>query len=193
MEKVDKRAVFLDRDGVLNHLIDRGDSCFVSGRKVRFTAPWKYEEFRLFDRVSKSLQKLREAGFICILATNQPDLAYGLLFSEDHERIMTDVRSLPLDDIFVCPHGRDEGCECKKPKPGMLLLATEKWNIDFSSSFVIGDTNSDVKTGKLMNCRTILINSPATEKDANDKPDFVVANLKEAVNLIVNRFVPKGL
>ena len=63
MEKVDKRAVFLDRDGVLNHLIDRGDSCFVSGRKVRFTAPWKYEEFRLFDRVSKSLQKLREAGF----------------------------------------------------------------------------------------------------------------------------------
>lgn len=151
------RTVFLDRDGVINDLVYRGENFFVHGKKVRWTAPFSFSEFKLRDGVEDALNEIRGLGFLVILATNQPDVTYGMLSLENHKRIMADIEKLPLDDIFVCMHGRDGGCECKKPKPGMLLQAAEKWNIDLRSSFVVGDMASDVCAGKTAGCRTILI------------------------------------
>ena len=184
-EHIQKRkAVFLDRDGVLSDLVDRGENCEVKGKKVRHTAPWTYAEFRLKPGIGPILEGLRGAGFLAIVATNQPDLTYGLLAREDHERIMTDLRRLPLDDIFVCPHGRNDGCACKKPKPGMLLRAAEKWNINLASSWMVGDTRSDVKAGGAAGCRTILIRGVEAAGGETGNPEFVVSNLAEAARVI---------
>lgn len=176
-----QRVVFFDRDGVLNDTVDRGDNCVVLGKKVRFTAPWKYDEFKLRDGVNQLLADLKEMGFLVILATNQPDIAYKMMTPEDHEKIMADVRRLPLDDIFVCPHGRHDGCECKKPKPGMLLQAAEKHGIDLENSFMVGDTKSDTGAAKEAGCKSILL---CDGRNKEVEADFRINNLSEVVDLI---------
>lgn len=178
-----KRAVFLDRDGVINDVVDRGENFFVLEKKVRFTAPLSYNEFKIKDGVKEALQNMREAGWLTILATNQPDITYGLLSKEEHERIMADIKALPFDDIYVCSHGRHDGCDCKKPKPGMLLAAAKKWNIDLSTSVVIGDTESDVGAARAIGCSVILIDR-AYNKDV--KSVTRVANLNKALEILKN-------
>lgn len=175
------RAVFLDRDGVINDLVYRGENFFVHGKKVCWTAPFSYNEFKLRDGVEDSLNKIRGLGFLVILATNQPDVTYGTLSFEDHKRIMADIEKFPLDDIFVCMHGRDDGCECKKPKPGMFLQAAEKWNINLKSSFVIGDMASDVCAGKTAGCGTILIDC---NYNKNIEADVRVKDLQGVVEFL---------
>lgn len=103
-----KQAVFLDRDGVINDVIDRGENFFVAGKAARFTAPFSYEEFKIKEGVEEAIKKIKNFGWLAILATNQPDIAYGLLPFGEHERIMQDIKMLALDDIYVCFHGRDE-------------------------------------------------------------------------------------
>jgi len=175
------RAIFFDRDGVINDVIDRGDNCVVKGREVRFTAPWKYEEFKINDGVNELLKKLKGLGFLIILTTNQPDICYGTMAAADHEKIMAEVEKLPFDDIFVCPHGREDGCVCKKPKPGMLLAAANKYNIDLTSSFMIGDTKSDIGAGKAVGCTTVLLER---EYNMGVEADIRVAKLIHITGII---------
>ncbi len=151
-----KTAIFLDRDGLINETVDRGENCVVQGKKVRFTAPWKFSEFKFKAGVGEALNRLKEAGFLLILVSNQPDLSYGTLSSRDHGLIMAEVKKMPLDDIFICPHGRNDGCTCKKPKPGMILEAAKKWGIDLGESYVVGDSVVDIQAGQSAGCRTIL-------------------------------------
>lgn len=158
-----KRAVFLDRDGVIN---DLGDG----------HAPFKYDEFKIKNGVRGALDGLGRIGFLRILITNQPDVAYGNMSRVDYDKIMADVKKLPLDDIFVCQHRRDDGCECKKPKPGMLLQAAKKWGIDLQKSFMVGDSKSDIKAGQAAGCKTVLIDGVR------------VKNLSEAVRYIHENF-----
>lgn len=178
------KAVFFDRDGVINNTIDRGGDCIVLGKKVRFTAPWKYDEFKIRNGVSNLFLELKSLGFFIILATNQPDIRYGYLPSIEHEKIMEDVKKLPLDDIFVCLHGRDDGCECKKPKPGMLVQASKKHNIDLNSSFMVGDSENDILAAKGAGCKSIFYN----DKENNNKfeADFEAKNYLDIINLIKN-------
>ncbi|MBI2020939.1 HAD-IIIA family hydrolase [Candidatus Giovannonibacteria bacterium] len=172
-----KRAVFLDRDGVINEVVDRGENCEVLGKKVRWTAPWSYQEFRIKSGVNDELSKLGGLGFLKILVTNQPDLTYGLLSQEDHNLIMKDIGKLPFDDVYVCIHGRNDGCDCKKPKPGMLLSAANKWGIDLKGSFIVGDSGSDIEAGKSAGVSTILING---EQNLGVEADYHVSDLPEA-------------
>lgn len=165
---VKKRAVFLDRDGVINEAVDRGDNFFVNGKKVRWTAPFNRSELCLKPDIKKSLDKIGEWGFLRILITSQPDVAYGTLSRQEHDSIMAEIAKLPLDDIFVCLHGRDDGCNCKKPKPGLLLKAADKWQIDLSSSLIIGDTVKDVEAGRAAGCVTAVIDYPYNQEAGAD-------------------------
>ncbi len=183
-----KRAVFFDRDGVLNDTVDRGEEFLARLdlahlEKTRFTAPHFYHEFKPKERIAEALDAVKEAGFLNILVTNQPDVRYGLMPVEEYEKIMAVVKTWLLDDIYVCLHGREDGCDCKKPKPGMLIAAAAKHQIDLPSSFIIGDTKSDVGAGKAAGCTTILIDD---ERNRDLTPDIRVANLAEAIQAIEN-------
>lgn len=158
MNKV--RAVFVDRDGVINPTIDHGRDIEVGGKMVNHTAPFSYAQFKMFPGVAAALQAIRDMGFLTILVTNQPDVAYGTLSQEDYDKIMADVAKLPLDDIYVCPHTRNDVCECRKPKPGMLLKAAAKHDINLAVSYMVGDTGSDVGAAKAAGVIPILVDTP---------------------------------
>lgn len=175
------RAIFLDRDGVVNHIVDRGDDNIESGKKVRYTGPRRYEELSFKDGVHEVIQELRDLGFLVILTTNQPDMKYGNISKEEYDRIMNDVQKLPFHDIFVCLHGREDGCVCKKPKSGMMLAAAEKHNIDLSLSYMVGDTENDTKAGKGAGCTTILVEQ---HYNTDVEADIKVNDLREIVDLI---------
>lgn len=175
------KAIFFDRDGVLNDVIDRGDNFFVHGKKVRWTAPYNYSEFRLKSGLTEILEKIRGLGYLRILVSNQPDITYGTMPPEEHERIMAEVKKMPLDDIFVCTHGRNDGCLCKKPLPGMLLEAAKKWDIHLPSSYMVGDTKSDLEAAKAAGVRSVIV----TDGRNNDlEPDWRIENLFSILDII---------
>jgi D-glycero-D-manno-heptose 1,7-bisphosphate phosphatase len=153
---VKRRAVFLDRDGVLVRAAPLVD--YAHG-------PLTLEEFSLFPDVSEPVQRLRDAGFLTVLATNQPAIARGQMswetLNEMHRLLQAAV---PLDDIEVCPHVDADDCACRKPKPGMLLAAAEKLGIDLPASYFIGDTGRDVKAALAAGVTPILIDWPYNQK-----------------------------
>ena len=184
MEK--KVAVFLDRDGVVNEAVRRGQD-FVGREQTgtwKHTAPFTVEEFRVFPETADAVARIRAMGLLSIVVTNQPDLAYGRMTKDTFDKLEQLTRALGFDDVFICPHGRDEGCSCKKPKPGMLLDAARRWNIDLSRSCIIGDTKSDTGAGKAAGCKTILIARSYNEED-HATADVVVGSLGEAIDWIV--------
>ena len=171
-----ERAVFLDRDGVLNR------SNLRNGRPC---APTSLEEFELLPGVTQAVGRLREAGFRLIVVSNQPDIATGKLSREILERMHERLRSwLPVDAIKVCCHVDENECACRKPKPGMLLEAAREWSIDLSRSFMVGDRWRDVSAGKAAGCRAIFVDYGYAETQV-DQPDFVVASLLEAADIIL--------
>ena len=171
-----KRAVFLDRDGVLNRAVVR------AGRPY---APTSLEEFTLLPGVLEALTDLRTAGFVLVVVTNQPDLATGRIRPEVAEAIHQKLRALlPIDDIKVCGHVDEDDCSCRKPRPGMLVEAARDWSIDLYRSFIVGDRWRDVSAGKAAGCKTIFVDYGYAEELA-DRPDFVVTSLPEAVKIIL--------
>jgi D-glycero-D-manno-heptose 1,7-bisphosphate phosphatase len=168
--------VFLDRDGVLAQEIVRDGQAF---------APTELDDFHLVDSAATEVQRLRAAGLACIVFTNQPEVARGLLAPETLERMHAHLRAvLPVDDVFVCPHVDEDACACRKPSPGMLRAAADKWDIDLARSFVVGDRWRDIDAGRAVGCFTLLVErsySRCTTADAR------VATLSEAVDLILAR------
>ena len=168
-------AVFLDRDGVLNKVILKEGKPF---------SPRRVEDFELSDGAKEFLVESKKTGFLNIVITNQPDIARGCLTRETLETINSLIKGkLPVDDIFVCPHDDINNCCCRKPKPGMLLEAAKKWNIDLKNSFIIGDQWKDVEVGKNVGCSTILIDCPYNKQV---EPDFRVGDLLSATAIILN-------
>lgn len=161
MEK--KRCVFFDRDGIIIKAV-------VENGKPR--PPYSREEFEwksgIQDGARATVQAVRAAGFLAILATNQPDLHYGKITKADFDYIQGLVATLPFDDIFICVHGREERCNCKKPKPGMLLAAAKKWDIDLAASFIVGDTSDDTGAAKDAGCKSILLEAPYNSTLSSD-------------------------
>lgn len=144
-----RRAVFLDRDGVLNR---------APVRAGRPQSVLRLEEVELLPGVPEACRMLRDEGFVLVVVTNQPDVARGTL-SRAAAEIIHDFlrRQLPIDDIRVCYHDDADGCECRKPRPGMLLAAAREWGIDLARSFMVGDRWRDMEAGRRAGCRTVFI------------------------------------
>ena len=173
-----KRAVFLDRDGVLNRAVIRDGKPY---------PPASLSELEILDGVSEALRYLRSAGFILIVVTNQPDAARGITPLSTIEAIHARMlETLALDDIRVCLHSGHEGCACRKPKPGMLINAAEEFQIDLSASFMVGDRWRDINAGHAAGCRTILIDVGYDEQPPEREPEFTCTSLSEAARWIVH-------
>ena len=169
-----QKAVFLDRDGTIN-------------RYVGFLR--RPEEFQLLDGAAEAIQRINRSGYLAIVVTNQPVIARGEVTWEGLEEIHRKMETLLgqegayLDDIFVCPHHPDKGflgevpaykmdCECRKPKPGLLLQAAEKYNIDLAESWMIGDQPKDAQAGDAAGCRTMWLNERMDLLGAVKEIDF---------------------
>ena len=172
-----RRAVFLDRDGVLNRALVR------DGRPV---SPARLDELEILPGVAAALRALHEAGFLLIVATNQPDVARGLQRREVveamHRRLLEE---LPLDDIKVCYEIDGLNCTCYKPKPGMLLAAARERSIDLARSYMVGDRWRDVGAGKAAGCFTIFVDRGYAEP-LTETPDAVCADLPAAAAIIIS-------
>jgi D-glycero-D-manno-heptose 1,7-bisphosphate phosphatase len=171
-----RRAAFLDRDGVLVEPLVRNN---------RAIAPFSLDEFRLVPDAGLQVTRLARAGLLPIVVTNQPEVARGIIapvvLEEMHERLR---RAVPVEDIFVCAHDGPDGCGCRKPKPGMLVAAAEKWGIDLAHSFMVGDRGSDVEAGQAAGCYTVLIERPYSGAAA---PSARVSDLATAVDAVLAR------
>ncbi len=173
-----KRAVFLDRDGVINRAIEREGKPF---------APTSYAEFEIYPEVFAACAKIKAAGFLLLVATNQPDVGRGTMKQELVESIHAEMcRELPIDRVEVCFHPGQglSDCDCRKPKPGMLLHAAKVLNIDLAQSWMVGDRWRDIDCGFAAGCKTIFIDRHYTEA-LQQKPDFSAGNLAEAVDIIL--------
>ena len=150
-----QKAVFLDRDGTIN-------------KYVGFLTD--IDDFELIDGVADAIKLLNQSGYLTIVVTNQPVIARGEVTVEELQEIHNKMETLLgnegayIDDIFYCPHHPDKGfekeipelkivCDCRKPKPGMLLAAAEKYNIDLSESWMIGDGKNDIEAGRNAGCK----------------------------------------
>lgn len=172
---VARRAVFLDRDGVLNRALVRDGKPY---------PPADLHELEILPGVPEALGRLRAAGFMLIVVTNQPDVARGTVAREAVERINAHLAMhLPIDEFRTCYHDSADGCECRKPRPGSLLAAAERHGIDLSSSYMVGDRWRDVEAGANAHCRTVFIDYGYAEKQPQTV-DHRVASLAEASYII---------
>lgn len=171
-----RRAVFLDRDGVLNRTVVHHQKPY---------PPASLAEFEILPGVPETLARLRHAGFLLIVATNQPDVARGTQRREVVEAMHRRLNEeLPLDDIKVCYEEDGPRCTCYKPKPGMLLAAAREHSIDLSQSYMVGDRWRDVGAGKAAGCFTIFIDRGYAEP-LGEIPDATCADLQEAAAIIL--------
>jgi D-glycero-D-manno-heptose 1,7-bisphosphate phosphatase len=173
---VTRSAVFLDRDGVLVESTVR-DGVPQSARSLA--------ELRILPGVAQACERLHAAGFVLIVVTNQPDVARGVLTAEAVEEMHRELHErLPLDDIAVCFHDDADGCDCRKPQPGLLLAAAGRWKVDLATSFLVGDRWRDVEAARRAGCRAIFVDRGYAETIASE-PDATVRNLEEAAEWIL--------
>ncbi len=179
--KVKVRAVFLDRDGVINRALER---------EARPYPPATLAEFEILPDVPAACAKLKAAGFLLVVVTNQPDVGRGTLKREFVERIHAHMTAqLPIDRVEVCFHaGKGAShCDCRKPKPGMLMRAAREMGINIAQSWMVGDRWRDVDCGHAAGCKTIFIDRGYAE-ELKQKPDFSARNLAEAADIISREF-----
>lgn len=154
-----RKAIFLDRDGVINRSILQGGKPY---------APRTLADFQLLPRVQEAVFDLAAAEYLIFVATNQPDIGNGLveesMVHAMHEKLL---KTLPITKIYMCPHAQQAGCACRKPKPSMLLAARDEYGVDMENSFMIGDRYSDICAGNSAGCQTIFI-----DYDYVETPDF---------------------
>ena len=169
------KAIFLDRDGVVNKAIVREGKPY---------PPASINELEIAPYVLEGIKILKTKGFKIIIVTNQPDVSRGTKKREDIETIHLHLQQiLQIDDIFCCFHDGKDDCKCRKPKPGMILNASAKWNIDRSRSFLIGDRWRDIEAASAAEVSSILIEYNYDEKKVT--PDFSCYDFKNAVNYIL--------
>jgi D-glycero-D-manno-heptose 1,7-bisphosphate phosphatase len=178
--EVARRAVFLDRDGVLNRAVVR------NGRPH---PPSCAEDFKLYDDVADGCARLKAAEFLLVVITNQPDVGRGRQRREAVEAMHAKMQlALPsLDRIEICYHAGErygESCDCRKPRPGMILRAAAGLKIDLCASYVIGDRWRDIGCARAAGCRAIFIER-GYEESLREAPDFTVATFGDAVNALL--------
>jgi D-glycero-D-manno-heptose 1,7-bisphosphate phosphatase len=171
-----RRAVFLDRDGVVNR------SCCIDGKPY---APRQLTDFRLLPGVAAAIADLKRAGFLAIVVTNQPDIGNGLMPQHTLDAMHAKLsRSVAVDAICVCPHRQDAGCSCRKPQPGLIRRAIEDFAIDPSRSYMVGDRWSDIAAGRAADLYSIFLDRGYAEA-MRAPPDLIVNSLPRAVRSIL--------
>jgi D-glycero-D-manno-heptose 1,7-bisphosphate phosphatase len=179
-----RQAVFLDRDGTINA------TEVVKGKPY---APTRLEDFHYLSGAPDAISRFRADGYLVIVITNQPDLATGKILLETLDAIhgkLTD--DLCVDDIFVCPHTNAAACACRKPKPGLLLQAAEKWDIDLGRSVMVGDRWGDVGAGRAAGCVTVHIGNGYAGDPLVTDADHAMASLGEASDFICQKLAVLG-
>ena len=172
------RAVFLDRDGVINRAVVRDGKPY---------PPATVEELEILPGVGEALARLRDAGFRLVVVTNQPDVARGTQRREVIDRMHARLaEELPIDEFRVCDHDDADRCACRKPNPGLLVEAAREAGLSLRDSFMIGDRWRDVEAGRRAGCATIFVDCEYDERRP-DRPDAVVRSLPEAAGWILNR------
>ncbi|MBS1266136.1 MAG: Histidine biosynthesis bifunctional protein HisB [Candidatus Woesearchaeota archaeon] len=188
------KAIFLDRDGVINENASKIDSP---------------KKLKIYPYAPKAIKKINDSGYLAILVTNQPEVAKGFFTYNDLMHVHAHLKKIlaeheaHLDGLYVCPHHPEKGwegevpelkfdCDCRKPKPGLLLRAIEDFDIDVDKSWIIGDSKTDIAAGKAAGVKTILVidgGGCGSKQDKKTKvePDFVKKNLKEAVDFILKQ------
>jgi D-glycero-D-manno-heptose 1,7-bisphosphate phosphatase len=178
-----RAAVFLDRDGVLNE---------VEVRDGTPHPPSDVEQLRLLPGVVEACYRLRASGFALVVVTNQPDIARGKQTRDEVDRMHEALRArLPLDDIVVCAHDDIDDCPCRKPRPGMILHAATRLDLDLEASVCIGDRWRDVEAGKRAGVMSIFVDRGYGERRPTDA-DAIVASLPAAVKVIESQRVKGG-
>ena len=173
-----RKAVFLDRDGVINRAVIRDGKPY---------PPATVNEMQLLPRVDEALHALKSAGFMLIVVTNQPDVARcttsRAAVDAIHERLLA---ALPLDGIRCCFHDDADACSCRKPKPGALLEAAAQYDLSLTDSFMVGDRWRDIEAGHTAGVRTILIDYAYCEQAASCLSDYVCGSLFDATQWILS-------
>ncbi len=169
-------AVLLDRDGVLNRVFVRNGVTH---------PPAHAGEFEFLPGVAEALARLDAAGFALAVVTNQPDVARGRQTRAAVEDLNDRVRqALPVLDVLTCFHDGPDNCSCRKPRPGLVLAAAARWDLDLAASFLVGDRWSDVEAGRAAGCRTVLVETPWSGRE-RCRPDHCARDLPEAADWIV--------
>ena len=175
------KAVFFDRDGVFNKL---SSNDYILHKK----------DFFLMEGIDKVVKGVKDMGFLTFLVTNQSCVEQGLIseagLNDLHQEIHTYLAKADtsLDAVHFCPHLSEKQCHCKKPKPGMILAAAKKFNVDLKNSFMVGDRWFDIAAGHAAGCRTIFARDGERNKIDLEicRPDFIVKSVKEVLNIVKN-------
>ncbi|MBS0534404.1 MAG: HAD family hydrolase [Proteobacteria bacterium] len=171
------RAVFLDRDGVINANVER------DGKPV---APTAMKDFRILPGAEEAVAALKSAGFLIVIVTNQPDIGTGRTPLAELEAMHAEVRRrMPVDAIKACFHVDADNCMCRKPKPGMITTAAAELDIDLVDSYLVGDRWRDVEAGRAAGCKTFFVDYGHIQ-DGPLRPDWTVRSLAEAARIILD-------
>jgi D-glycero-D-manno-heptose 1,7-bisphosphate phosphatase len=168
-----RKAVFIDRDGTL--MLDTG-YCH------------EPEKVRLIEGAAEGLRLLHDAGFFLVIVTNQSGLARGYFSEKElvavNLRLRDELRAHGADfgAVFYCPHHPDDGCDCRKPRPGLILRAALEYSLELESSFTVGDQESDILAGKSAGTRTVMISDVGVSQSS---ADFIAKDLVEAAGIIL--------
>lgn len=172
------KTVLLDRDGTV--IVDPPDERVDSEEKIQ-----------LFPDSIRGLKKLADNGFEVILITNQAGISEGRINEDDFARIngkvieMLETSGVKIRRTYMCPHGPKGGCECRKPKPTMILQAAKDFNLDLTNIYMVGDHRSDVLAGKNAGTKSILVQTATNGQDEAPEADFIAQNLTEAIDYII--------
>jgi D-glycero-D-manno-heptose 1,7-bisphosphate phosphatase len=174
-----QRAVFLDRDGVINRATVRDGKPF---------PPVGVVEVEILPGVARALKRLRQEGLRLIVITNQPDVARGTQTRQAVEAIHAKLlkAGLPIDAFYVCYHDSGDECLCRKPRPGMLLAAAQDYSLDVRNSFIVGDRWRDIQAGQTVGCTALFIDYGYDEPKPNP-PYIRVDSLSQAAEYILAR------
>jgi D-glycero-D-manno-heptose 1,7-bisphosphate phosphatase len=168
------RAVFLDRDGVINHTVMRRGAP---------RAPQDLSEWAWIDDVHATTRELSARGYLLVVVTNQPDVVRGWQTREQVDEFHALItRELPVARVYACFHDNDAGCACRKPLPGMLLEASRELGLTLAGSWMVGDRSSDVAAGRAAGCSTVLFRSESSGEPS--AADHEIGALRELLAII---------
>lgn len=174
------KALFLDRDGVI---------CRALGK---YLTSW--DEFELLQDIQDLLDVAHKEGYLVIVVTNQPQIAKGLLTEKQLAVIhakMEELLNHTIDKVYYCPHQNEDNCECRKPKPGMLMKASCELDIDLTRSLIVGDHAKDMSAGKIAGCKTVFLKNEYNTQDLSVcSPDIIIEDLEEILDSIRYGLLP---
>ena len=177
--QVRNRAIFLDRDGVLNHAIVREGKPY---------PPSSIDEFIIFPGLAERLARIKEKGFFLIVVTNQPDVARGKITHKIVNAFNRLLREqLPIDHVLVCFHDDSDKCDCRKPLPGLLHQAQERFNLDLDHSYMVGDRWRDIGAGTAAGCTTVFVDYGYNEEFKSKKADYSCQSPSDALDWILTK------